>query len=1473
MGIAKLWGLILLLTLSQIGLSQINNSQTVLNPYELYFVGYDNETSSDGGFQIVIKNADDLVSQSNFGIIDAQFDAQNKLFKPNSLGYLGLDAMYFVYHGNGIQARSIIEIKKSSGSIAILVNGQDKTSDFEIEFPNSLNDPIRPFFDLDQSSLFLFQGDWFELTDNSRKLLGTVLDGLTIGYSLSEIESSGTPNELGVTTSANFPSGGSSYGIINNIGKGRVKEDDPSLDQCCLETDNVRRGVYEVEGVNGTIMEDVEDWFILLRRYGVPGLGDGIDLGSGSDSNNTSDDACCDEVEVSNDDCIINVDKFPDCDFDINYELINGNGQIIETGVTNANQGLSFDVSNLGSGEYTLILKCGKKATCEYQEILSVECEPDSDPVCESVLSVVPDENNCSIIAEVSNCASPIFSWNVNGVTVSETSSQLSLDPSDVPHDVVVSVSNCPACETLQVSYQLSCIIECHNDPCEVSLSKNADCSLISFTNAADENCHEEIITSSGYNPLFEFNDGSGNGYASIPENDFWAPLLNGDYRIRYTKQGCTDILSNIISIDCQPCIFCGEGEGLQLNNDCPMELVFGDQCFQNLVNNGYEICYKINNVCSTQYTDYDDLDDFLNSVQHEFTYQIELQLNGCIVKSNRVIADCNNCPDDPVITIGRNLSNCTIHFTGNSESVHYQILNDGNYTVQYEIDPFGSDPPIYVTLAEFLNGNMEGTYRIYYVFSDADCNYFAFSSNTIYLPNSCDPDCYDISDINNCLPILESTSDCRILFEGSTYSCHNAILNEGYSASYYFNSIDYGGSFIAQELSSNGLYEIVYAKNGCDDIIVSIQIDCITAPECDCHPSILYSNTQCYLYNDTANDLCLNYNHYWAYSSANTNPNSPPSISTFASINGSANVDYITPYTTSTSVNPCTENGWYALIYTSQTVCHSNGMPVEHVEMVYVDCVDDCDPVSQLTLSSDFTNGNNVTLTSGSSNNFVSCYNMLHFSDLYNSNLAIGTEIQITSTSSYVTNLFGQTSFTLTVAQGNNIDANNAIHFYDGAPTQVTIFATICDQTCDENTLVFNVNLNCNCNPPSGNLILQSTFDGNTYIYPPGSTIPLSNFGNCSNQSHISLFYEPSAYGNEWNTNFSANNGLTIPSSGTQLQIPVNPQQDYVLTYTDCNGGTTQWLIENDCTDNCACDPPGNLYVNGCQLTWDGCPNGSVVRLNYIEEGTGQAGTISNPQQPYTAISDGTYWLEYTFSDPSCNASVTGSQVTVDDDCENQCPISVTDPWGDSSAFNCADNSLRVNWNYSGTNPNLEYTLRGHPWKVCDDEWTFASLPSVVNNIPITTNPIVIENLDLSFHSMYAINILDLNTGCTVTHCYEVDCSNTQIVSDQEVALASLNSTTSLEKRNREPENHLNIHPNPSRDIFNIEIFAGDEAEATLVLREITGKTVVKEKLTLREGENQHQLDAKRLSPGIYFMEINTPHHAFEVKKLVVIQ
>ena len=81
----------------------------------------------------------------------------------------------------------------------------------------------------------------------------------------------------------------------------------------------------------------------------------------------------------------------------------------------------------------------------------------------------------------------------------------------------------------------------------------------------------------------------------------------------------------------------------------------------------------------------------------------------------------------------------------------------------------------------------------------------------------------------------------------------------------------------------------------------------------------------------------------------------------------------------------------------------------------------------------------------------------------------------------------------------------------------------------------------------------------------------------------------------------------------------------------------------------------------------------------------------------------------------------------------------------------------------------------------------------------------------------------------------------------------------------------NLDVYPNPSRDIFNVSFTSEDAQDLEVRVINVVGEVVYTENLMNFTGEYTKEIDLRRSTKGIYFLEITT--EAGVINKKMILQ
>jgi len=84
-----------------------------------------------------------------------------------------------------------------------------------------------------------------------------------------------------------------------------------------------------------------------------------------------------------------------------------------------------------------------------------------------------------------------------------------------------------------------------------------------------------------------------------------------------------------------------------------------------------------------------------------------------------------------------------------------------------------------------------------------------------------------------------------------------------------------------------------------------------------------------------------------------------------------------------------------------------------------------------------------------------------------------------------------------------------------------------------------------------------------------------------------------------------------------------------------------------------------------------------------------------------------------------------------------------------------------------------------------------------------------------------------------------------------------SLNETTNEKKADVSILSNVNLYPNPTTDVLNIELELVKDADIEFMVIDMTGKSVFNRNMSRNEGSNKMSFDMNDLPAGIYMMNV----------------
>ncbi len=128
--------------------------------------------------------------------------------------------------------------------------------------------------------------------------------------------------------------------------------------------------------------------------------------------------------------------------------------------------------------------------------------------------------------------------------------------------------------------------------------------------------------------------------------------------------------------------------------------------------------------------------------------------------------------------------------------------------------------------------------------------------------------------------------------------------------------------------------------------------------------------------------------------------------------------------------------------------------------------------------------------------------------------------------------------------------------------------------------------------------------------------------------------------------------------------------------------------------------------------------------------------------------------------------------------------------------------------------------------------------------------------NQSLSTASSFTHSFTPTNQCQELTH--EVIGTNGNCITSTNLYICDNNQdTTSIDEVNSIDNAEVIIHPNPSKDFWNISINSKEKVRAEIIVRDALGKVVLRDEKNIYIGENNIPINGKDLNKGMYIIEI----------------
>ncbi len=1007
-------------------------------------------------------------------------------------------------------------------------------------------------------------------------------------------------------------------------------------------------------------------------------------------------------------------------------------------------------------------------------------------------------------------------------------------------------------------------------EDCDVAIALTTDCTNLYFTNNSLA-CHLLLTDpTQGYTPVYVFDDG-----ISVDEglnyNEFFDinPNEDGTYYIRYEKDGCDDILTNEIIVDCSP--ECGDCDNLQLiydDENCTLSLSPDQNCLQILASLGFTIKYwyspdPMTFLYSSEYV----ADDFFGNDIENGSYYIEYTHEECQLSqntTNTILVDCNKCPS--CIPEFGNIGSCPI-----SMNCHQEYI-DAQFDIVYKLngqeisyDQFMSDAP------------GTGIFEVSYTSTTSATSNCSSINISQYYDCNCLP--------SNCgIELFLDNNSCTLSIEEN--NCGESLLNghAGYTPTYFIDGQEQSGlsmmdiesNFLAA--NTNGLYKVVYSKVGCIDIEDELPVSC--NPICTCTPTVYVDdcvliiddcgyNTNIY-FNNASSPIASNVSHYnidngagdGFYSVEFTSTDCAPQATWSQNINCACSCDtpplfgfdnatcflynfgcnnyasntYTDPQ--GTSVNSVSNNSEFYDVFasivdqpgihtmtwynTQNNSCSPISISINVTQDQLDACAPDCDddPENDATTQScdydlQIINPNNgesdriaLSLNTGSTqHNFI-----------YNEET---TSCTSSESNTFVLNNLSELALYKKI--NAKLDIGNGFGEGDYL-TEINIWDAV-------NLIPYSLNLNpydpnASLNGCAGNISINDLiFDGNSYNeYCENLEILIQN-SICSQIDNSYLE----------NSHYILNIESQLSLDGTEVRI-------YLI-----------WTIRYD-------------YNSGPWLGFSGFfdgYNGLNHTYRYLESYNNSEPFATTGAFVFEMLNDNQFSISNNLSCTSINENINISQMS-----------NIVGSWHNFSA-NFVQGFSVINVVPNGFSQNRPINWNS-PFPITCNEINL----SVTNQCPDATNYVwstgaLTPSISVPQNSGEYTVTFDCPDGCTYEVCFDTDnpngvCNPSTLQSTETNELSQQLTQREVEELDK---HNIKISPNPSNRYFNLEIVHDAEEQSMLYIHDATGKVMQQNNLKLNHGITEHRIDASSHPPGLYFLQVETQDYQYPIQKLIIIK
>ena len=270
-------------------------------------------------------------------------------------------------------------------------------------------------------------------------------------------------------------------------------------------------------------------------------------------------------------------------------------------------------------------------------------------------------------------------------------------------------------------------------------------------------------------------------------------------------------------------------------------------------------------------------------------------------------------------------------------------------------------------------------------------------------------------------------------------------------------------------------------------------------------------------------------------------------------------------------------------------------------------------------------------------------------------------------------------------------------------------------------------------------------------------------------------------------------------------------------------------------------------------------CPGGAGVAVGLANSQTGvnyqlqlggsaTGGSISGSTGAVIDFGNktvaGTYTVVATQTSGGCTANMTGNAVIN----ASTCPI----PAGSVTS---AITSTTVTYSWSAASCASSY--RTCMRKASNLVWTYADVTTLTRNFTA-----------LSPATEYRFRV---RSKCSATILGSLSSESRATTLGAALVQNADNSTAELQQtRSDVTETRVSVFPNPSADVFNLDVQTAAKGDVAASITDLSGRVVAQWQANLTDGHTARQINLGQLPTGIYYLRLTFPDGSVEMRSLI---